>query len=136
MVKYQKVSKYFVHDCNWINEVIRSNKFPDYLKLSDITPVYKNHDPSDKANLEQSVFYHYYRKYLLKFIYDQLYEYMENFLFIVWFLKSTFQTTCPLQATSEMARKAWLALWVMLVQFSWKSIWLFITWWLYLKELW
>ena len=30
--------------------------------------------------IDQSVFYHYYRKYLKKIIYDQLYEYMENFL--------------------------------------------------------
>ena len=27
-----------------------NNKFPDSLKLSDITPVYKKFDPSDKAN--------------------------------------------------------------------------------------
>ena len=35
---------------NCINEAIRNNKFPDSLKLSDITPVFKNLDPSDKAN--------------------------------------------------------------------------------------
>ena len=35
---------------NCINEAIRNNKFPDSLKLSDITPVYKKPDPSYKAN--------------------------------------------------------------------------------------
>ena len=34
-----------------INEAIRNNKFPDSLKLFDITPVYKKPpDLSDKAN--------------------------------------------------------------------------------------
>ena len=35
---------------NCINESLTSNKFPDTLKLSDITPVFKKLDPSDKAN--------------------------------------------------------------------------------------
>ena len=36
---------------NYINEAIRNNKFPDSLKLFDITPVYKKPpDLSDKAN--------------------------------------------------------------------------------------
>ena len=52
---------------NCINKAIRNNKFPDSLKLSDITPVFKKLHPSDKANYkDQSVFYHYYQKYLKK----------------------------------------------------------------------
>ena len=35
---------------NFINEVIRNNKFPDSLKNSDIRSAYKKFDPSDKAN--------------------------------------------------------------------------------------
>ena len=35
---------------NCINESLTNNKFPDTLKLSDITPVSKKLDPSDKAN--------------------------------------------------------------------------------------
>ena len=35
---------------NCINEDIIDNKFPDSIELSDITPVYKKIDPSDKAN--------------------------------------------------------------------------------------
>ena len=47
-------------DC--INEAIRNNKFPDSLKLSDTTPVYKKRDP--KANYRPVS--HYYQKYLKK----------------------------------------------------------------------
>ena len=61
-------------DC--INEAIRNIKFPDSLKLSDITPVFKKLDPKDKANYRPvSVL-----PLLSKIIYDQLYEYLENFL--------------------------------------------------------
>ena len=35
---------------NCINEVIRNNKFHDFLKLSDITPIHKKFDSRDKAN--------------------------------------------------------------------------------------
>ena len=35
---------------NCINESLTNNKFPDTLKLSDITPVFKKLDSSDKAN--------------------------------------------------------------------------------------
>ena len=35
---------------NCINESLTNNKFPDTLRLSDITPVFKKLDPSDKAN--------------------------------------------------------------------------------------
>ena len=35
---------------NCINESLTNNKFPDTLKASDITSVFKKLDPSDKAN--------------------------------------------------------------------------------------
>ena len=35
---------------NYVNESLTNNKFPDTLKLSDITPVFKKLDPSDKAS--------------------------------------------------------------------------------------
>ena len=35
---------------NGIKKPIRNNKFPDSLKLSDVTPVYKKLDPSDKVD--------------------------------------------------------------------------------------
>ena len=35
---------------NCINESLTNNKFPDTLKLSDTTPIFKKLDPSDTAN--------------------------------------------------------------------------------------
>ena len=63
-----------------INEFIRNSKFPDSLKLSDITPLYKNVDPSDKASYRPVSFLPLLSKVFEKIIYDQLYEYLENFL--------------------------------------------------------
>ena len=51
---------------NCINEAIRNNKFPDSLKLSDITPVFKKLDTSDKTNYRPVSVYLYYQKYLKK----------------------------------------------------------------------
>ena len=34
-----------------INASLTKDKFPDTLKLSDVTPVFKKLDPNDKANL-------------------------------------------------------------------------------------
>ena len=61
---------------NCINEAIRNNKFPDSLKLSDITPVYKKPDLSNKANYGPVNVLPYHQK----IIYNQRYEYLENFL--------------------------------------------------------
>ena len=65
---------------NCINEAIRNNKFPDSLKLSDITPVFKTLDPSDKVNYTPVSVLPLLSKVFEKTIYDQLYEYFENFL--------------------------------------------------------
>ena len=63
---------------NCVNEAIRNNKFPDSLKLSDITPMYKNLTLVIKPIIDQSMFYHYYQKYLKKLFI--IFEYLENFL--------------------------------------------------------
>ena len=65
---------------NCINKAIRNNKFPDSLKLSDITPVFKKLDPSDKANYRRVTGLSLLSKVFEKIIYDQLYEYLANFL--------------------------------------------------------
>ena len=58
-VNVLKNSEIFFFDLtNCINEAIRNNKFPDSLKLFDITPLYKKRDPSDKANCISLCFYH------------------------------------------------------------------------------
>ena len=35
---------------NFINECIKQNKFPNELKIADITPIFKKEDPLDKTN--------------------------------------------------------------------------------------
>ena len=63
-----------------VNEAIRNNKSPDSLKLSDITLVYKKLDPNYKAIYRPVSVLPILSKVFEKIIYDQLYEYMENFL--------------------------------------------------------
>ena len=55
-------------------------KLKYFLKLSDITPVYKKLDPIDKANYRPVSVLLLLSKVFEKNIYDQLYEYLENFL--------------------------------------------------------
>ena len=65
---------------NCINESLTNNKFPDTLKLSDITLVFKKLDPNDKANYRLVIILPLASKIFQKIMYDQLYEYMEHFL--------------------------------------------------------
>ena len=65
---------------NCINESLTNNKFPDTLKLSDITPVFKKLDPSDKANYRPVSILPLVSKLFEKIMYDHLYEYIEHFL--------------------------------------------------------
>ena len=66
---------------NYINESLTNNKFPDTLKLSDITPVSKKLDPSGKANYRPGSILPLVSKLFEKVMYDQLYEYIEHFLY-------------------------------------------------------
>ena len=64
---------------NCINESLANNKLPDILKLSDIIPVFKKLDPSDKGNYRPVSILPLVSKVFEKIIYDQLYEYIEIF---------------------------------------------------------
>ena len=57
---------------NCINEAIKNNKFPDSLKLSDITPEYNKFDPSDKASYRHVSVLPLLSKVFEKIIYDKL----------------------------------------------------------------
>ena len=67
---------------NCINEAIK-NKFPDSLKLSNIVPVHKKKDPTDKANYRPVSILPLLSKVFEKVMYIQLYDYIENFLNLV-----------------------------------------------------
>ena len=80
-VKELKNSEIFFFDLtNSVDETIRNNKFPYSLALSDIAPAYKRLDHSDKANCRPVSVLPLLSKVFEKIIYDQLYEYLENFL--------------------------------------------------------
>ena len=63
-----------------INKAFNENKFPDTLKLSDIVPVFKKLDPTDKTNFRPVSVLPLLSKVFEKIMYDQLYEYAETFL--------------------------------------------------------
>ena len=63
-----------------INEVLRNSKFPESLKLSNIEPVYKIKDPTDKFNFRQINILPLISKVFEKVIFDQLCNYMSKFL--------------------------------------------------------
>ena len=60
----------FVDLTNCISKAIRNKKFPDSLKLSDKTPVYKKLDPSDKTNYRSVSVLPLLSKVFGKVIYD------------------------------------------------------------------
>ena len=63
-----------------INESSNNNKFPDSLKLSEIIPIHKKDDPTDKTNFRPISILPLLSKVFEKIMYDQLYEYIEKFL--------------------------------------------------------
>ena len=60
---------------NCTYESLKNNTFPDTLKRSNLIPVFKKLDPSDKANYRPVL-----SKVFEKILYDQLYKYIEHFL--------------------------------------------------------
>ena len=61
-----------------INEALNNNMLPDTLKLSDILPVFKNIDPTDKTNFRSVSLLPLMSKVFEKNMYDH--EYAETFL--------------------------------------------------------
>ena len=66
---------------NGIKKPIRNNKFPDSLKLSNVTPVYKKLDPSDKVNYRLVSVLALLSTVFEKKKYDQFYEHRETSFF-------------------------------------------------------
>ena len=63
-----------------INEVLQNSKYPESLKLSDIVPVYKKKDPTDKFNFQPISILSLLSKVFEKVIFDQLCHYINKFL--------------------------------------------------------
>ena len=80
-IKILKESKFcFPELTNCMNESLTNNKFPDTLKLSDITPFFKKLDPNDKENYRPVSILPLISKVFENIMYDQLYKYIEHFL--------------------------------------------------------
>ena len=63
-----------------INKALKEKKFPGTLKLSDIMPVFKKLDSTDKINFRPVSFLPLLSNMFEKLMYDQRYEYAETFL--------------------------------------------------------
>ena len=68
----------FLDLTNCINEALRNNKFPDSLKLSDITPVYKKCGLIHKASYIPVNVLPLLSKVFEKIIYEELYEHLKK----------------------------------------------------------
>ena len=80
-IKILKKSNFrFPELTNCINKSLTDNEFPDTLKISDITTVFKRLEPSGKGNYRTVSILPLVVKVFEKIMYDQLYEYIENFL--------------------------------------------------------
>ena len=69
----------FIELTKCINKAFNENKFPDTLKLSDIVPVFKKLDPTDKTNFRPVSVLPLLSKVFEKIMYDQPYEHAETF---------------------------------------------------------
>ena len=63
-----------------VNEAISSGKIPDCLKLSNIMPVHKLKDPTDKCNYRLVSILPLLSKVFENIVYDQLYIYKKIFV--------------------------------------------------------
>ena len=65
---------------DYINDSLLKDSFPDSLKLGNITPVYKKGKPTDKENYRPVSVFPLLSKTFERLIYDQLNEYLEQYL--------------------------------------------------------
>ena len=68
------------HFAHCVNEDLMKSEFPDPLKLSNIVPVQKKENPTDKTNYRPNSALSLLSKVFEKVMYKQLYEYLNNYL--------------------------------------------------------
>ena len=78
IIKQSVFSYEMLKDC--INYSILKGKFPDSLKLANITPVHKKDEPTDKENYRPVSVLPLLSKVFERLIYDQLIVYLEQYL--------------------------------------------------------
>ena len=67
-----------LRDC--INDSLLKGSFPDSLKLGNVTPAYKKDEPTNKENYRPVSVLPLVSKIFGRLIYDQLNEYLEQYL--------------------------------------------------------
>ena len=65
---------------NYINECIKKNKFPNELKIADITPIFKKDDPLDKTNYRPISILPTVSKIFERILFNQLQLFSNKFL--------------------------------------------------------
>ena len=65
---------------NCINECIKQNKFPNELKIADITPIFKKEDPLDKTNYRPISILPTVSKIFERILFNQLQFFANKFL--------------------------------------------------------
>ena len=68
------------HLANCINECIKQNKFPNELKIADITPIFKKEDPLDKTNYRPISILPTVSKIFERILFNQLQCFSNKFL--------------------------------------------------------
>ena len=61
-----------------VNEDLEKSEFPDPLKPSNIVPLLKKEDPTDKTNYRPNSVLSLLSKVFEKVMYEQLYEYLNT----------------------------------------------------------
>ena len=65
---------------NCINECIKQHKFPNELKIADITPIFKKEDPLDKTNYRSISILPTVSKIFERILFNQLQRFSNKFL--------------------------------------------------------
>ena len=65
---------------NYINECIKQNKFPNELKIADITPIFKKENPLDKTNYRLTSMLPTVSKIFERILFSQLQRFSKKFL--------------------------------------------------------
>ena len=82
---------------NSINECIKQNKFPNELKIADITPIFKKEDPLDKTNYRRISILPTVSKIFERILFDQLQHFSNKFLAPLHCgFRKVYSTQCPL----------------------------------------
>ena len=68
--------------CNIFNSCIEQGKFPDFLKIAEVVPIFKKGDSNQVTNYRPIFFLSQFSKFLEKLICNCLHHYLEKYDFL------------------------------------------------------